>query len=305
LRDKFLKNGLEKLTDEEVVELLLSFGTPRRDCKQAARDLMKKFGSIRGVFEASTEALSEIAGVGPNNIVAIKFIHAVSGKFLEQRLTGKVYLNSSEQVNQYLRHDLENQAKEIFKVIYLDSNNAIIKIEDLSRGSISSTHVDSRELLERAIHLKSAALVFVHNHPSGNIRPSDKDAQMTRRLVHAAFLFGIIILDHIIIGKGGEYFSFKDSKGLALFEREMRDTYSMPPRPSGTLLHDSNPFEDYAPVKIKLKRPKRKGNTSAPAVEGLNLPTAGPEAVMAAESKPEYKKNSGGRRKRPAKKSGN
>ena len=299
LRNKFLDHGLEKLTDDEVVELLLSFGTPRRDCKQAARDLLKKFGSIRDVFEASTAELSEIAGVGPNNIVAIKFIHAVSGKFLEQRLTGKVYLNSSEQINQYLRHDLENQDKEVFKVIHLDSNNAIIKIEDFSRGSISSTYVDPRELLERAIHLKSAAMVFVHNHPSGNTQPSDKDVHLTRRLVHAAFLHGIMILDHLIIGKGGAYYSFKDEGVVKIFEQEIRMTYNMPPRPSGALLHESNPLSDYTPARIKLRRPNRKGKAVGHSPDLMARQE--PEALMTAEKEPQLVS---GQRKRAAEKTG-
>lgn len=290
LRDKFLEYGLEKLTDEEIVELLLSFGTPRRDCKQAARDLLKKFGSIRDVFEAPVKELSEITGVGPNNIVAITFIHAVSGRFLEQRLTGRTYLNSSEQIFQYLRHDLENQAKEIFKVIHLDSNNAIIKIEDFSRGSISSTYVDPRELLERALTLKSAATVFVHNHPSGNTRPSDKDVHLTRRLVHAAFLHGIMVLDHLIIGKGGEYYSFKDEGVLKIFEQEIRMTYNMAPRPSGALLHESNPLSDYTPAKIKLKRSSRKSKADLAIDQETKLIVdQGPETLMTAEKEPEYK----------------
>lgn len=257
LRNKFLEHGLEKLTDEEIVELLLSFGTPRRDCKQSARDMLKKFGRIRDVFESSADELAEIAGVGPNNIVAIKFIHAVSGRFLEQRLTGKVYLNSSKQIIEYLRHSLENQDKEIFKVIHLDHNNAIIRIEDLSRGSISSAYVHPRELLERVIALKSSGLVFIHNHPSGNVRPSDKDVKLTRHLVHLNFMAEIKVLDHIIIGKGGEYYSFKDQGLLHIFEQEIKLTYNMQPRPSGALLNESNPLE-HVPAKIKLRTPKRK-----------------------------------------------
>jgi len=282
LRNKFLEHGLEKLTDEEVVELLLSFGTPRRDCKQAARDLLKKFGSIRDVFEASTKALSEIDGVGPNNIVAIKLIHAVSGRFLEQRLTGRVYLNSSEQIFEYLRHDLETQDKEIFKVIYLDHDNVIIKIEDISHGSLTRTYVHSRELLERAMALKSSCLVFVHNHPTGNVRPSEEDVKLTRRLVHAAFVVEMMVLDHIIIGKGGEYYSFKDEGVIKIFEQEIRTTYNMPPRPTGGLLHESNPLFD-TPARVKLRR---KGPAAPAAAESLGRMNSSLGQMMVAEKEP-------------------
>ena len=283
MRDKFLDHGLEKLTDEEVVELLLSFGTPRRDCKQAARDLLKKFGSIRAVFEAGATELSKVLGVGPNNIVAVKFIHAVSGRFLEQRLTGRVYLNSSEQIIEYLRHDLETQAKEVFKVIYLDHDNVIIKIEDLSHGSLTRTYIHPRELLERAMALKSSCLVFVHNHPTGNVRPSDEDVKLTRRLLHAAFVVEMMVLDHIIIGKGGEYYSFKDEGVLKIFEQEIRMTYNMPPRPSGGLLHESNPFFE-TPARVKLRR-------KSPAAPSPDRPMGRPDSslgqMMVAEKEPE------------------
>ncbi len=141
LRDKFLEHGLDKLTDAEVLELLLTFGTPRRDCKITARAMLERFGSIREVFEADPVLLAQIAGAGPTNIVAIKFIHAVAGKFLEKSLKGRDYLNSPEQVIAYLRHDLESRDKEIFKLFHLDNNNAIIEVEDLSRGTVSEAHV--------------------------------------------------------------------------------------------------------------------------------------------------------------------
>ncbi|MEW5724569.1 MAG: UPF0758 domain-containing protein, partial [Thermodesulfobacteriota bacterium] len=108
LRDKFLNNGLEKFTDAEIIELLLAFGTPRRDCKQSARRLLQKFGSIRAVFEADRDELAQVEGVGPSNVVAIKFVNAVSGRYLEQRLVGRDYLSSSRNVFTYLRHNLEN-----------------------------------------------------------------------------------------------------------------------------------------------------------------------------------------------------
>lgn len=204
LRDKFTAYGLEKMTDEEVLELLLSFGTPRKDCKQIARAMLKEFGTLRDVFEAKPELLAQIKGAGPTNIVAIKFIHAVAGKYLEKRLLGRDYLGSSRQVVEYLRHNLEGLDKEVFKIIYLDKSNLILAIEDYSHGSVDEAYVDPREVIERGLALRSSGLIFVHNHPSGYLTPSLSDQKLTRQLVHATHVVRIKTIDHIIIGQDGE-----------------------------------------------------------------------------------------------------
>lgn len=283
LREKFMEHGLEKLTEAEVLELLLSFGTPRKDCKLTARAMLARFGTIRDVFEASSEDLAAIEGAGPANIVAIKFIHAVAGRFLEKRLVGRSYFNSSSQINEYLRHEMESLEKEVFKIIYLDHNNAIINIENVSQGSITGAHVHPREVLERAINLKSSCLVFVHNHPSGNIAPSEEDQRLTRRLVHITYLSEIMVLDHVIIGKNNEYFSFRDKGLISLYEQEIKETYKLNPRPSGGLLHEANPVT-YTPVRLKSR--SKKGTLAG---VGYQTPSQ-PETPAVAAPKPELNK---------------
>lgn len=225
LREKFLRHGLEKFTDEEIVELLLTFGTPRKDCKQAARELLKAFGSIRAVFEAELEELGKVKDLGPNNPVAIKFIAAVAGTYLKQGLIGRDYLASSRKVFLYLQHDLENLPKEVFKVIFLDGANGVLGIEDVSRGTVGAADVHPREVIERTLAFHAAGLVFAHNHPSGNVRPSPDDFRLTRQLVHAARLVEANVVDHLIVGKGGAYFSFRDQGHLARFEAEFKQFY--------------------------------------------------------------------------------
>lgn len=225
LRNKFRRYGLEKFTHEEVIELLLTFGTPRKDCKQTARNLLKKFGSIQAIFDADFSDLTAVKDIGPNNPIAIKFIAAVAGTYLKRSLIGRDYLSSSKKVYQYLHYDLEILPKEVFKVIYLDSANGVIGIEDLSRGTVDSADVHPRELIERALTQNAAGLVFAHNHPSGNVRPSPNDFRLTRQLVHAARLVEISVIDHIIIGRGGKYFSFRDQGHLARYETEFKQFY--------------------------------------------------------------------------------
>lgn len=225
LREKFLQGGLDRFTPAEVIELLLTFGTPRRDCKQAARGLLEAFGSIRAVFEAEGSELARVNGVGPSNIVALKFIYAVAGRYLEQRLVGADYLSSSKKVHEYLKHHLENLSKEIFKVIYLDGANAVLNLEDLSRGTVGGAVVHPREVIERALIHRASGLVFAHNHPSGKTKPSPEDFRLTRQLVHCARLVEMNVVDHLIIGKGAEYFSFRDQGHLARYENEFRQFY--------------------------------------------------------------------------------
>lgn len=272
LRDKFTAYGLEKMTDEEVLELLLSFGTPRKDCKQIARDMLKEFGTLRDVFEAKPELLAQIKGAGPTNIVAIKFIHAVAGKYLEKRLLGRDYLGSSRQVVEYLRHDLENRDKELFKIIHLDNSNLVLAVEDVSQGSVNEAYVDPREIIERGLTMRSSALIFVHNHPSGKLDPSFSDQKLTRHLVHATYMVKIKTIDHIIIGQGGAYFSFKDHGLIGIYEQEIGNAYqAIPSKGSSGLLHEDQGAV-YQPRKSR-GRPK-KAVPAAEPVNGVPAPTS-------------------------------
>ena len=129
LRDRFLARGLEGFSDAEIIELLLSFGTPRSDCKEPARLALKQFGSLAAVLEEPLAALQEIKGIGPKNGFAVHFIQAVARRYLKDRLQGKRYLHSSTDVRDYLLHALRGLKKEVLTVIYLDSSHAILGTE--------------------------------------------------------------------------------------------------------------------------------------------------------------------------------
>jgi DNA repair protein RadC len=207
LREKFLSAGLSGFHDYEIVELLLSLGTPRRDCKQAAKDAIKKFGTLRGVLEASPEDLQQIEGIGAHSAFGIKLVQEVAREFLKARILDKPFYRSSQEVFDYLYHAMRGLKKEVFKVIYLNSQNQIIETVDLSEGTVNSSSVSPREVVEAAIKNHSAALIFVHNHPSGNPEPSASDRNLTRELVYTGRLLNLRILDHIIIGDN-RYYSF-------------------------------------------------------------------------------------------------
>jgi DNA repair protein RadC len=207
LREKFLKSGLSGFHDYEIVELLLSLGTPRKDCKLPAKEAIKRFKTLRGVLEASAEELQQIDGIGAHSAFGIKLVQAVGSEFLKAKILDKPFYQSSQEVFDYLYHSMRGLKKEVFKVIFLNSQNQIIDTTDLFEGTINRSSVSSREVIEGAIKYNAASLIFVHNHPSGNPEPSSSDKELTRELVYAGRIMQLKVLDHIIIGDN-RYFSF-------------------------------------------------------------------------------------------------
>jgi DNA repair protein RadC len=221
LRDRFLERGLDGFTDAEVLELLLTFGTPRSDCKEAARLALAEFGSFAAVFEASIPALQVIPGIGPKNSFAIHFVQEVARRYLKERLQGKRYLHSSTEVRDYLLHSMRGLKKEVFTVIYLDSSHAIIDSEILAEGTLNVNTVYPRELMSRALEQNAAALIVAHNHPSGSLEPSPQDRHLTRTLCLLCSLMQIQLLDHLIIGNGS--YSFADQGLMTEIQQECRE----------------------------------------------------------------------------------
>jgi len=207
LREKFIKSGLAGFHDYEVIELLLTLGSPRKDCKQQAKEALKKFKTLRGVLQASPRELQEIDGIGPHSAFGIKLVQEVAREFLKQKIIDKPVYKSAKEIFDYLYYSMRDLTKEVFKVIYLNSQNQIIDTTDLSEGTISSSAISPREVMENAIRYHAASLIFAHNHPSGNPEPSPSDKDLTRDLVYAGSIMRIKVLDHVIIG-GNKYFSF-------------------------------------------------------------------------------------------------
>ncbi|MDH5298526.1 MAG: DNA repair protein RadC [Desulfobulbaceae bacterium] len=220
LRDKFQERGIDAFTDAEVVELLLTLGTPRRDCKEAARAALARFGTLPAVLEAEPAALSQVKGLGPNNTFAIRFLHGVARRYLEQRLRDKHYLHSSREVADYLTHAMRDLSREVFMVLYLDAQHGIIDSEIVARGTITSNTIYPRELVKEALHRHAAALVVAHNHPSGIPQPSDADRRLTRNLYLACALMNINLLDHLIIAGSAPPYSFADHGLMAAIREE-------------------------------------------------------------------------------------
>ena len=224
LRQRFLEGGLERFSDEEVVEFLLTLGTPRGDLKLPAREALKLFGSISGVLSAPMEKLTEIKGIGQKNALYLRLVHQVATRYLKDRAEGKAFFGTSRAVFDYLFHSMRDLKREVFKVLFLNRKNELIADEDVFYGSLTGSAVYAREIMTLALEKKAAGLVFVHNHPSGDPSPSREDQRLTKDLIWAARLLTIQVLDHIIIGHN-TYYSFADEGIVKRFVREYEQTF--------------------------------------------------------------------------------
>ncbi|UCD33560.1 MAG: DNA repair protein RadC, partial [Desulfobacterales bacterium] len=220
LRDRFLSSGLSGFHDYEVIELLLTLATPRKDCKDAAKSALQQFRTLQGVLEASPKALCEVQGIGPKNLLGIKLIKAVADRYLEKRLLRKDPINNSKELFDFLFHRIRDRHRECFMVLFLDAKNKVITTETLFEGTLTASSVYPREVVLAALNHSAAALIFAHNHPSGDPDPSSEDISITRQLVLACKVMGITVHEHLIIGDN-RYFSFADNGHIARMNQEL------------------------------------------------------------------------------------
>lgn len=205
MRDKFASGGLEHFLDHETLELLLSYCIPRRDTKPLAWALVKRFGSLSAVLDAPAEELCQVPGMGQYSAQFLKLIRAVFKKYSLEEVKEKPVIRTPEEVVAYCNASLAGQSEECVELIYLSVRNTVIGTEIISSGTLDRVSISPRKIVERALAAKAAALILVHNHPSGDPTPSSDDILMTKEVVRAAALLGIAVHDHIIVGKGQHY----------------------------------------------------------------------------------------------------
>jgi DNA repair protein RadC len=219
LRERFRTAGLSGFHDYEVIELLLTLGVPQKDCKPTAKAAMEIFKTLPAVVEASEDALCQVPGIGPQNALAIRLIKAVADRYLAQRLIDRPVLNDSRALFDYLYHTLRDLARERFVAVFLDAKNRVRETATLFEGSLTASAVYPREVIQAAIEHRAAALIFAHNHPSGDPAPSSEDVALTRRLVFACRAVGITVHEHLVVG-ANRYYSFADQGRVAEMNRE-------------------------------------------------------------------------------------
>ncbi len=201
LRDRLL--GGRGLLDHELIEYLLMTAIPRRDTKPMAKALLREFHDIGGVLTADPIALQRVDGIGETAAATIKIAQACALRLVQAEAMKRPVLSNWQALLDYLHADMAHHGVERVRVLHLNTRNMLIRDELMGQGSIDQAPVYVREVIRRAIDFGSAALILVHNHPSGDPSPSRADIDVTRAIAEAGKRLGITVHDHLIIGTSG------------------------------------------------------------------------------------------------------
>ena len=210
-RERLINKGVEYLSNEDLLAILLKTGTKENSVKVLANNILKQLDDINNLKEINLENLIKIKGIGKAK--ACELLAAIElGKRLNKKIDNikQIKIYSSNSIYDYYKDKLKDKLQEYFYCIYLDTKNHIIKDKLLFIGTINESLIHPREIFKEAYLLSASSIICIHNHPSGNVNPSNNDIIMTKQLVEVGKILGIKVLDHIIIGKNN-YYSFNDN----------------------------------------------------------------------------------------------
>ena len=210
LKSRFAEHGLESFNDINALELLLFYAIPRKDTNVMAHDLVDRFGSLSGVFDASLRELTDVPGIGENTALLIKLVPQMMKKCQLSKVNDIRVFRSSNDLGRFLVPRFMDERDELALLLCLDSRKSLICCRVLNRGVVNAVDITVRRLVELALKNKAASLVLAHNHPEGIALPSREDEAFTRKAGEALRLMGMELVDHIIVA-GDRYFSMRDS----------------------------------------------------------------------------------------------
>ncbi len=202
-REKLLQRGPAALSDAELLALLLRTGIQGKNVVQLAQELVDRFGGVAGLLHSGADALKTVKGLGPAKRAEIMAVVELARRALVQEIKQKPLFDSPQAVAHYLQLHLGHKPHEVFAVMFLDSQHRLVAMEELFRGTLTQTSVYPREVVLRALHHHTAAVVLAHNHPSGTAEPSRADEMLTQTLKSALALVDVRVLDHFIVTVGG------------------------------------------------------------------------------------------------------
>ena len=211
-REKLLSKGAATLSDAELLAIVLRTGVRGKSAVDLGRELLSECGTLSALFASDLQRLLGINGLGVAKAVQLQAVIELARRALQENLSAGVNLSSPQAVRDYLRLTLRRQDKEVFLGIFLDAQNRVMCVEELSIGTLTQTSVFPREVVKRALARNAAALIFAHNHPSGLAEPSRADEVLTQALKQALALVDVKVLDHFIVG-GSTTMSFAE-RGL-------------------------------------------------------------------------------------------
>jgi DNA repair protein RadC len=212
-REKLLQQGPSALSEAELLALIIGSGNAASHCSalDLGRELLLEFKSLRLLADASCVELQRVKGVGPAKATCLKAALDLARRIKKENkpLENLTRFTTPSQVFEHLDYEFRDRRKEYFMALLLDGKNRIIKRVQISEGSLNQSIVHPREVFNMAVRDSAAAIILLHNHPTGDPTPSPEDLEVTRRLCEAGELMGIKVLDHIIIGDG-EFYSFSE-----------------------------------------------------------------------------------------------
>ena len=208
-REILLEKGPEFVSDAGLVAILLRTGVTGKDAVTLGRELLQHFGGLKGILSANKKDLEKVKGLGTAKIAQLLAAIEIAKRQLKEELLTKKAIKGPEDVIDYLSVSMANLKEEVFKVLYLNSANMVLAADDLFKGTVNQSAVYPREVIKRALELNASGLIFVHNHPSGDLKPSEHDLALNLKLIKACQAVDLTPLDHLIIGPTG-YASLKE-----------------------------------------------------------------------------------------------
>lgn len=212
-RERLIEQGAHVLSDAELLAIFLRTGMNGKSAVDLARELLTRFGGLNDLFAATLDEFCAVPGMGPAKYAQMQAVMEMARRALDERVAREDVLGSPQAVRDYLRLKLQGREHEVFVAVFLDTQNRVIALEELFRGSLKETSVYPREVVKRALHHNAAGVILAHNHPSGVAEPSRADEALTRALKDALALVEVRVLDHFIVAAGAGGVSFAE-RGL-------------------------------------------------------------------------------------------
>jgi len=218
-REKLLKYGEHVLSNAELLAILIRTGTTGKSAIDLGRELLNKFKSLRAMSGVDVSEFKEISGLKDAKIAQLKAAIELGRRIMSEEKAFHVFVKSSSDVVQFLMPLMRDLKKELFKILLLDKGNHVSEIIDIDVGTVDRVNPSVRNILLTALKYQSPSMILAHNHPSGNIKPSDADKRLTKDLIKAALAMELRIFDHVIVGENS-YFSFADEGLIEEYEIE-------------------------------------------------------------------------------------
>lgn len=220
LKNRFLESGFNSFETHNILELLLFYSIPRKDTNEIAHDLLKHFGTLRGVFEAEVSELTKVKGISESSATLIKMIPAIAREYLSDKHANTKVFDKAEIIAEYLMDKFFGETKEIVYVMLLNNNFELINMVKLHEGNVNSAHLSPRQIIDLVVRYNAGMVIIAHNHPNGNAFPSMEDIETTDHLMKSLKPFDVPLIEHFIVTDNEYYPIIFNTSSLKLSSKE-------------------------------------------------------------------------------------